>query len=205
MIDWLNVRQRAVDDAKRDTLHHAVEVYNYCEVNLVRLAMQGRRSVTNDVLPKANVDYVSYSSYDSGTDLKSALDYIESKLPPKPGLNGKRVFLGEYGFPTIHNTPAQQDERSRQVMRAGLEWGCPFVLYWELFNNEVHKDGKQRGFWLIDDQGAKQPVYLTHQRYYERARRYVADFRQRERRLPTAEEFAKVAVTFLDEPREGEQ
>ena len=205
MIDWLNVRQRAVDDAKRDTLHHAVEVYNYCEVNLVRLAMQGRRSVTNDVLPKANVDYVSYSSYDSGTDLKSALDYIESKLPPKPGLNGKRVFLGEYGFPTIHNTPAQQDERSRQVMRAGLEWGCPFVLYWELFNNEVDKDGKQRGFWLIDDQGAKQPVYLTHQRYYERARRYVADFRQRERRLPTAEEFAKVAVTFLDEPREGEQ
>jgi hypothetical protein len=203
MIDWLNVRQRAVDHAKRDTPHDGVEVYSYCEVNLVRLAMQGRRSVTNDVLPKTNVDYVSYSSYDSGIDLKPALDYIESKLPPKPGLNGKRVFLGEYGFPTIHNTPAQQDERSRQVMCAGLEWGCPFVLYWELFNNEVDKDGKQRGFWLIDDQGVKQPVYLTHQRYYERARRYVADFRQREGRLPTATEFGKVAVTFLDEAGGG--
>ncbi|MBV9864549.1 MAG: SGNH/GDSL hydrolase family protein [Abitibacteriaceae bacterium] len=198
MADWLNVRQKAVDDAKRDTPHQNVQVYNYCEVNLVQLAMQRRRTVTNDVLPKTNVDYVSYSSYDSGTNLRPALDYIESKLPPKPGITGKRVFIGEYGFPVENRTPEKQDELSRQVMREGLSWGCPFVLYWEMFNNEVTKDGKQRGFWLIDDKGNKQPIYFTHQRYYQWARQYVADFKQQHSHLPTAAEFSKAAVAYFE-------
>ncbi len=50
------------------------------------------------------------------------------------------------------------DLLARHVMRAGLKWGCPFVLYWEMYNNEVTPDGRQRGFWLIDDHGIKQPV-----------------------------------------------
>ncbi len=200
MIDWLNVRQKAIEDARRDTPHADVWVYQYCEVNLVKLAMQGRRTVTNDVLPKTNVDYVSYSSYDSGTDPGPALDYIESKLPPKPGLPGKRVWVGEYGFPAVNHSPDEQDRLSRQVMRAGLRWGCPFVLYWGMYNNEVDKDGKQRGFWLIDNLGVKQPVYLTHQRYYQWARQYLAERKQRDGRLPTDQEFRTAAVAFLDEP-----
>ncbi len=197
MIDWYNVRQKAVDDAKRDTPHADVDVFNYCEVNLVRIAIEGRKSVTNDVLPHTNVDYVSYSSYDSQANLKPALDYIESKLPAKPGITGKRVFIGEYGFPAIAHSPERQDALSREVMRAALDWGCPFVLYWEMYNNEV-KDGKQRGFWLIDDKGEKQPLYHTHQRYYEWARGWVSDFKQKEGRLPATEEFSRAAVKYLD-------
>jgi hypothetical protein len=204
MIDWLNVRQKAVDDAQHDTPHKNVRVFQYTEVNLVRKGMKGRPCVTNAVLPKTQVDYVSYSSYDSlGGDtarrLREALDYIESKLPPKPAVAGKRVFIGEYGFPlTQGRTPAEQDELSRTVMRTGLEWGCPYVLYWEMFNNEVLADGTQRGFWLIDNNGKKQPVYFTHQRYSEQARKFVADFEKANRRLPTPDEFRKQAVTFLD-------
>jgi hypothetical protein len=63
---------------------------------------------------------------------------------------------------------SDQDTLSRRVMRTGLGWGCPFVLYWEMCNNEV-RDGRQRGFWLIDDMGRKQPVYLTLQQYYRNA------------------------------------
>lgn len=60
MIDCLRVRQRALDDAKRATPHEGVEVYHYSEVNLVcQVAMEGRKSVTNSVLPQVNVDYVS--------------------------------------------------------------------------------------------------------------------------------------------------
>jgi endo-1,4-beta-mannosidase len=191
MIDWLNARQRAVDDAKCDTPHHGVEVWHYTEVNLVKLAMQGKKTMCRDVLPKVPVDFVSYSCYDtqkSPEQLKAALDFIESKLHAKPGITGKRVFIGEYGFPT---SPREQDRLSRQVMRVGLEWGCPFVLYWEMYNNEIDKDGKQRGFWMIDDKGVKQPIYHTHQKFYEKARRFVAE------RRPTAEEFARYAVTLL--------
>ena len=142
MIDWLTARQRAVDDAKRDTPHHGVQVWNYTEVNHVTIARdEGRPALVNKVLPHVSVDFVSYSAWDTcntprAGNIKSALDYIESKLTPKPGITGKRVFIGEYGYPVgkpkpegeSEHTPQEQDELSRVVMRAGLEWGCPFVL-----------------------------------------------------------------------------
>ena len=178
MADWLNTRQRAVDDAKRDTPSAGVQVWHYTEVNHVKLAMLGRPALVNRVLPRTAVDLVSYSSYDTQSDprmLKAALSYIESQLPAKPGITGRRVFIGEYGFPRVYHTPEEQDRHARAVIRAGLEWGAPLILYWELYNNEVEPGGKQRGFWLIDDQGVKQPVYETHRRLLERGRRLVAE------------------------------
>ena len=192
LADWLNTRQRAVDDAKRDTPHERVQVWHYTEVNHVKLAMQGRPALVNEVLPKTTVDLVSYSSYDTAHDpalLKAALRFIETKLPPKSGITGRRVFIGEYGFPAIRHTPAETDRLSRQVICAGLEWGCPFVLYWELYNNEVDPDGKQRGFWMIDDKGVQQPIYATHRRFYEWARRFVAGESARTGRVPGDTEF----------------
>ena len=35
-------------------------------------------------------------------------------------------------------------------MRIGLEWGCPFVLCWQMYNNEF-ADGRENGYWLIDE------------------------------------------------------
>jgi len=203
MIDWLNIRQRAVDDAKRDTPHRNVEVWHYTEVNHVKLAMQGRPALVNRVLPNVPVDFVSYSSYDTQKDpaqLKAALDFIESRLTPKPGLTGRRVFLGEYGFPAIHHNPQEQDALSRGVMRAGLEWGCPFILYWELYNNEVDPDGKQRGFWLIDDKGVKQPVYETHRRFLAWARQHVAGITRQTGKPPRDADFRLEALRFLQRP-----
>lgn len=205
MITWVNSRQKAVDDAKRATPHRAVEVYYYLEVNRVVDAMQGKTRLTNAVLPKTNVDYVSYSSYDAlnsdiAINLPRSLAYIEAHLPRKSGISGKRVFIGEYGFAALGSSPGEQAERSRQVMRAGLKWGCPFILYWELFNNEVTADGKQKGFWLIDDHNEKQPIYDTHQRFYRQANQYVADFQRSRHRQPTGEEFRAQAVAWLDSP-----
>ncbi len=201
MIDWLNVRQRAIDDAKRDTPHAGVGVYQYTEVNLVRLAMQGRKTVCNDVLPKTAVDFVSYSSYDTQSDpegLRAALDYIAARLPPKAGLTGRRVFIGEYGYAADRFPPARQDEMSRRTIRAALAWGCPLILYWEMYNNEIDKQGRQRGFWLIDDKGVKQPIHRTHERFYAWARQYVAEFSRRAGRKPSADEFSAAAVAYFD-------
>ncbi len=200
MISWLNIRQQAIDDAKRDTANRDVEVFHYTEVNRVMDAIAGATSVTNDVLPQTHVDFVSYSCYDSqrGDDLSRCLDYIESKLPPKDGLSGKRVFIGEYGFPASENSPEQQDRRSRKVMRTGLAWGCPFILYWAVYNNEI-KDGRQVGYWLIDDKAVKQPVYRTHEKFYLWAKRFVTQFRaDHQGRRPTEVEFRQAAVAFMD-------
>lgn len=205
MIDWLNIRQDAVEQAKRRHPDSGVRLYHYTEVNLVRKAMRGEHCLTNDVLPHTGVDYVSYSCYDTinrcrgnaREELHRALDHIESKLKEKKGIAGKRVFIGEYGFPLDgRTTPALQDEYSRDVCRAALEWGCPFVLYWELYCNEM-RDGRHRGFWLIDDKGAKQPFYSTLQRYYEKAEAYVQETLARTGRPPSAEEFARRAGAFL--------
>jgi hypothetical protein len=197
MADWLNTRQH---DAKRDTPHQNVQVWHYTEVNHVKLAMDGRPALVNTVLPKTHVDFVSYSSYDTASDpvlLKKALDFIESKLPPKAGFTGKRVFIGEFGFPAIRYGPDQQEVKSCAVLKAALEWHCPFALYWEMYNNEIDKRG-QLGFWMINDKNEKQPIYYTYQRFYQRARQYVAEFRQSHGRLPTADEYDEEAVKFLD-------
>jgi ribosomal protein S9 len=201
MADWLATRQRAVDDAKRDTPHRDAQVWHYTEVNHVKLAMdEGRPAVVNRVLPRVSVDFVSYSSYDTAKDpalLRRALDYIESKLAPKPAITGRRVFIGEYGFPAIRHTPREQDRLSRAVMRAGLEWGCPFILYWEFYNNEIAPDGQQRGFWLIDDKGVKQPVYETHRRFLDWARCFVAGRESRDGKTPAEAEFRNAAARMI--------
>jgi len=200
MADWLRVRQRAVDDAKRDTPHEGVAVWHYAEVNHVKVAMQGRPAVVNRVLPRAPVDLVSYSCYDTQDDpemLKAALSFIETQLPAQRGLEGRRVFIGEYGFPADRFPPPEQDRLSRQVIRAGLEWGAPLILYWELYNNEVMADGRQRGFWMIDDKGEKQPIYRTHEALYAWARRAFAG---RDGPAPTALEFRAAALEFLARP-----
>lgn len=210
MIAWLNVRQKAVDDAKRDTAHEGVEVWHYTEVNHVMLAKdEGRPALVNKVLPSVPVDYVSYSGYDTTNRgepvrIKAAMDYIESQLSPKPWIKGKRVFLGEYGFQALvgktltPRSPEKSNELSLVVMKAGIEWGCPFVLYWELYNNEVTPDGRQIGFWMIDDKGEKMPVYHSHARYYEWARKFVADHLSKNGAVPDDATFRKQAVAFLD-------
>ena len=60
--------------------------------------------------------------------------------------------------------------RIEDVCQAALEWGCPYALYWEYHCNEVDKDGKRRGFWLVDDKGVKQPVYHLLAGYLRAAR-----------------------------------
>jgi hypothetical protein len=218
MIEWLNVRQKAVDDARQATPHHDVSVFNYAEVNRVSKEMrEGRPCMTNAVLPHVNVDYVSYSSYDSCYDpetnaslapiqlrdtLYESLDQIERHLQPKPEIRGKRVFIGEYGFPLdVVKTPQAQAACSIAVMRAALDWGCPFILYWQMYDNEAKEGGVDaRGFWLIDNKGVKQPVYTVHQQFLTRARQYVQAYQEANGYLPSREEYARVAVDWLQMP-----
>ena len=200
-IAWLKVRQQAIDDAKRDTPHQNVEVWHYTEANLVEPYLKGGQCLANDILPQVDVDFVSYSCYDSlqrgiRDDLHATLNHLESKLKPKPGISGKRVFIGEYGFPARRYSPEVQNKKSIETMIAALEWGCPFVLYWELYDNEGTPE-KPGGFWLINGKNEKQPIWHTHQRYFEWARKHLADVKQRSGKQPTEAEFRAAALEYL--------
>lgn len=201
MIDWLRVRQRAIDDAKRDTPHEDVQIYHYCEVNHVTAVSREKRpSVCNRVLPEVDVDYVSYSAYDSLGDIAAniprALDDIEKKLPSKKSIAGKRVFIGEYGFPAHRVPEPDRDRKSRQIMRIGLEWGCPFILCWQMYNNEW-TDGHENGYWLINDRNEKTQLWHTHHAFYQKARQWLKASQERERQLPDPATFRRFALESL--------
>jgi hypothetical protein len=201
-LDWLNCRQQAVDDAKRDTSHSDVNVYCYAEVNRVKDCMKGRPGMINSVVPRTNIDFISYSSYDSTAEnpagLGNVLDYMETQLPLKKGIFGKRIFIGEYGYPISKFSPIQQDKLSRELIKEAVRWGCPFVLYWEMYNNELDKDGKQRGFWLIDDKGVKQPVYHTHEKLCQWGRTYVAKELKNRGAVPAFEQYQRKLLEYLE-------
>lgn len=210
MTIWAKTRQKAIDDAKRDTKHKNVEVYHYIEVNLVRKALEEPNSkvVANSIVNVVNPDYVSYSSYDAtnpyktedalNENLKIALDYLESKLSPKPNLpKGKRVWIGEYGNPSARFNDEMQNLRSIWTIKAGLEWGTPFILYWEMYNNEIKpKTGKQVGYWLITDKGVKQPIWHTHNKFYKETNQFLKEYVSLNNRLPSFDTFRNAALKF---------
>ncbi|MEI7502890.1 MAG: hypothetical protein WCJ61_06365, partial [Paludibacter sp.] len=203
---WLNVRQKAVDDAKIAIPHHDVEVYNYVEVNLSDLAIQGKTCVTNSILPFINPDFVSFSSYTAtnppkteeqmSANLVEHLDYINSKIQPKEGFSGKRLFIGEYGWSESNYSQQEVNVRAKWVMKAALKWGCPYVLFWEMYNNELDKSGKNIGYWLIDKDDKKTPLYFTHQNFYKEASNYLNKFSLKNNRLPSKEEFSSEVLNF---------
>lgn len=209
---WFLLREKAIADARRDTPHEGVEVYFYIELNHVKKSIEADRpAIVNAILPFIKTDYVSWSSYDVISDLLmeldpsdakqqvfDALDYIERHLPPSD-VPGKRVFIGEYGFPRSKvKEAAIQSSYTAAVIKWGLEWGCPFILYWELYCNEIEPEtGKHRGYWLIDDQGVRQPTWFLHQDFLDRANHYVRDFQQRHGKMPTQEVFNREAAAWI--------
>lgn len=210
MIKWSKIRQKAIDDAKKNIAHKNVEVYHYIEVNLVRKALNepNAKVVTNSIVNKVNPDYVSYSSYDAtnpyktekdlNVNLKKSLDFIESQLSPKKNLpKGKRVWIGEYGNPSINFDDKTQNIRSIWTIRTAIEWGTPFILYWEMYNNEIKKETQEQvGYWLIDDKGKKQPIWHTHNNFYKEAKLYVRNYINKKGEAPSFEEFSKNALQF---------
>lgn len=203
MIDWYKVRQKAVDDARQKYPAAKCRVYHYAEVNRVNDYLdKGYDRIVNRVLPYVDVDYVSYSSYESikGKDVVSyptlrtklfrALDAIEAAMKSKPSIAGKRVFIGEYGYSRNEKyNEDTQDEWSRMVMRAGIEWGCPFVLSWQIYDNNGHG--------LIDDKNVKMKIYDTHARFLLNMKQYVDDFFRQNGRVPDRAEYASRAIEEL--------
>ncbi|MDR2764955.1 MAG: hypothetical protein LBB90_07985 [Tannerella sp.] len=160
MIDWYNIRQKAVDDAVNATVSDT-EVFQYPELK---------------------------------NTLFNTLDYIEKNMKAKERLKGKRVFIGEYGFPQ-YDYPEKQAYCSLNVMKAGIEWGCPFILYREMYDNEG------RSYWMIDKNNVEQPVYKAHQTFYEEMKKYVREYIDAERHIPDNAEFRNWEVQVLSELR----
>jgi hypothetical protein len=140
------------------------------------------------VLPFINVDLVSYSAWDASAEtggdpnvIKAALDFIAAKVPDSQAFGSKNVYIGEFGLPENLNSPEKVHAVVRNTVEAGLQWGCPYIVYWQLYCNElqpkeekppvypvessdppvvtakaaVHDNSAVRGYWLIRPDGTK--------------------------------------------------
>jgi hypothetical protein len=153
MIDWFNARQDAVDLARRDVGTRDVMVAHAAEVNLVARAIDGETRVTNDVLPYTHCDLYSYSAWDTLcgdiSRFRAALDYIAHKAPPSALFGDRPVYVGEFGAPVSQYGAEGQLEIVRHAMDTGLDWGCPYLLYWALYGPD---------YGMIPPDGSHTPV-----------------------------------------------
>ena len=173
MTEWLNARQRGVSRAREETAAQDVYVYHAAEINVVVLSMSGKPNMVNKVLPFTNLDLVSYSCYDAclksaedsnSTLLKNAVDYIKRMMPDSESFGNDNVYLGEYGVPENHYSAAQIEAVMKNTVEVGLDEKCPYIIYWQLYCNELkNPDAKlpvklnedMRGFWLVKPDGTK--------------------------------------------------
>ena len=213
-IDCLNNRQKAIDDAKAATGYTNVNVYCYAEANRVRDAMLNGPSsnirMINAVVPYVtNLDYLSYSSYDAQrlntANLYSTLDYMEAHLPTNKvsAIAGERIWIGEYGFANAGDSPAAQEPETRAYIQRLLNYGhqaIPFILFWEIYDNETNTDGSYKYFYLIDPNNNKAPCYDLHQRFINNARLAVGRFKETNGRVPNNSEFITLVSPMLDQP-----
>jgi hypothetical protein len=154
------------------------------------------------VLPKLNVDFISYSAYDCqllpAEEVRATLDYVNAQVPPKAGLPAKRVFIGECGlsWQACEADGARHEQRNRELLGKLLSWRPAMVLFWQYYNNEVVA-GRQVGFWLVDDRNQKTPLHATLTGLFAAQEEAAREMRQRARRLPSFEEIAAFSENWL--------
>jgi len=172
MIDWLNARQAGVTQAREEVGTNGVRVYHAAEVNcVVRSMRRGEPNLVNKVLPHTKLDLVSYSAWDATSEhakdpnvFRKALDFIAANMPDSASFGDRNVYVGEFGIP--HNEfPAERvRDLIPHVVETARDWGCPYVVYWQLYCNELKPRGRPtpvtsndavRGFWLIRPDGVK--------------------------------------------------
>lgn len=209
MTKWFQIRQKAVDDAKKASNAQNVSVYHYIEANLVLKGMGGEPCVAQSVLPNVDVDMVSYSSYEAiknktyaqkKSDLEGIFNYLESKLKPKSSVPfSRRVFIGEYGYQANANTPStfqKQFDETKEIMRITFELNLPFGLHWQMYNNE-YDNGVSKEMSLINEKGMKTRQFYLHHNFYKAMTTYLKEEKQKNNRYPSTDEYKAKALQVL--------
>ena len=166
MAAWMAARQEGVALARAEFPTARCRVLNAIEVNRVVDGAVGIPTVTRDVLPKVEVDLVSYSAYDalaSPQALAESLREIRRHARTGAGPLGEgALMLGEIGIPE-NDQPRDIRARWDGFTRVALDLNVLWTFVWELYCNEPRPgvDTRQpvtraedvRGFYLVKPDG----------------------------------------------------
>lgn len=163
---FLGARQQGIHDAMRDVPHQNVAVLSAIECNRVLDAAMypARRRIVREVADRIRPDCVSYSAYDSLTDLiyggywgssfadwmaKSSVFFPRALRMLKASFPGVPVQVGEFGFPELVAPPGYDlDAMIRHVAAMAAAEGAERLIYWEVFSNDP------RGYYLVKPDGS---------------------------------------------------
>lgn len=172
MVDWINARQAAVEQARREYGTDGVQVLHAFEVNFVPSladATAGKRYAkdkplaVDNIVPKTRCDLYSLSSWETwspGTEdsLYERLRYLASKAPHDGILGQDNLMLGEFG---AHEDEFEKPRRNypiyvgdpsgaafyalHRMLNAALRAKVRYAIYWQLYDNDLRMGGKYEG------------------------------------------------------------
>lgn len=216
MIDWANIRQKAVDDAKAETPHSDVDVWFYLEMNKADWMRQDLPCVANSIIPAMpKLDMISISSYSvhkdggapaSDTRIHSDLDRVQALLDAKPdaSIPGSRLMIGEYGWTysadKYNNSLDAFADDHITTARSFFSWQggtLRFILQWQFFNQATNGSGISKEMSQIGPNNDLRPLYYLHENLNRSMRRWVEDYLLRTGSLPSERAYADQADHFL--------
>lgn len=140
---WVRARTDGIRAAGAGNVFSAMEF-----ANVHSLEDQGMPSSLNNIVPAVDVDYYSYSSYESinvSTERTADdIDYIRGKLSSY-GKDPGSLFLGEIGFDALSFGQEASAERLYGVLNVAREKNIPYAIVWNLIDNP--------GFGVYDSRG----------------------------------------------------
>lgn len=172
MCDWINTRQVAVEQARRDCGTDGVQVLHAFEVNFVpsikdiaegKRYEKGKPLVVDTVVPKTHCDLYSLSSWETWAPGKEdglfdRLQYLGSKAPHDGIFGTENLMLGEFGasedgFEKIKkNYPVYQGDTSgaafyaiHRMVNAALRANVRYMIHWQVYDNDLRMGGKYEG------------------------------------------------------------
>lgn len=162
MVVRLNARQEAIEEAREGHGGRA-RVLHAAEVNLAFGGEHPELSVTRCVLPQTRLDLYSYSAYETtaagGDRFLEALSTIRDATRPSAAFGRDNVLVGELGAQEVCLGPSAAGEIIRRSLKEALAFGCPYVLYWQVFDNETLPEAihgvDYPGFWLVRPDGTR--------------------------------------------------
>jgi hypothetical protein len=168
MVAWLTTRQAGVTRARKEFGQGAkCRVAHATEVNRVVDFWNGIPTMVEHVLPRVEVDLVSYSAYDGlkdGVTLWRCIQEIRKHSRTGALFGPGAVCIGEIGRPENEH-PERVVEHWDEWLGAAFAARALYVAHWELYCNELSKAGAKaalpirdpdqvRGFWLIKPDGS---------------------------------------------------
>ncbi len=130
---WMQARAAGIKSAKTANVFSAME-FN----NVHSLPDQGMPNILYNVLPNVDVDYYSYSSYESinvsAAQLATDIDGIRASLSGY-GKDPSHLFIGEFGFDSEIFGKDVAAQKVAETIAVARQKNIPYSILWNLIDN----------------------------------------------------------------------